>query len=90
MTLLLLSGNAEAGKSTMAKYLLNKYDNYIEYALSDKLKQLTFELLKLFDVSINSIDDLYNVETKKNYRKYLQLIGTECCRKVFGDDFWWL
>ena len=88
MTLLLLSGNAEAGKSTMAKYLLDKYENYVEYALSDKLKQLTFELLKLFDVSINSIDDLYNVETKKNYRKYLQLIGTECCRKVFGDDFW--
>ena len=88
MTLLLLSGNAEAGKSTMAKYLINKYDNYVEYALSDKLKQLTFELLKLFNVSINSIDDLYDVETKKNYRKYLQLIGTECCRKVFGDDFW--
>ena len=88
MTLLLLSGNAEAGKSTMAKYLLDKYENYVEYALSDKLKQLTFELLKLFNVSINSIDDLYNVETKKNYRKYLQLIGTECCRKVFGDDFW--
>lgn len=88
MTLLLLSGNAEAGKSTMAKYLLNKYDNYIEYALSDKLKQLTFELLKLFNISINSIDDLYDVETKKKYRQYLQLIGTECCRKVFGDDFW--
>ena len=88
MTLLLLSGNAEAGKSTMAKYLINKYDNYVEYALSDKLKQLTFELLKLFNVSINSIDDLYDVETKKNYRQYLQLIGTECCRKVFGDDFW--
>ena len=88
MTLLLLSGNAEAGKSTMAKYLLDKYENYVEYALSDKLKQLTFELLKLFNVSIDSIDDLYNVETKKNYRKYLQLIGTECCRKVFGDDFW--
>ena len=88
MTLLLLSGNAEAGKSTMAKYLLNKYENYVEYALSDKLKQLTFELLKLFDVSIDSIDDLYDVETKKKYRQYLQLIGTECCRKVFGDDFW--
>ena len=88
MTLLLLSGNAEAGKSTMAKYLLDKNENYVEYALSNKLKQLTFELLKLFNVSINSIDDLYNVETKKNYRKYLQLIGTECCRKVFGDDFW--
>lgn len=88
MTLLLLSGNAEAGKSTMAKYLLDKNENYVEYALSDKLKQLTFELLKLFDVSIDSIDDLYDVETKKKYRQYLQLIGTECCRKVFGDDFW--
>lgn len=88
MTLILLTGNAEAGKSTLANYLIENYDNYVEYALGDKLKSLTFELLKLFGVSITSIEDLYNVELKKKYRKYLQQIGTECCRKVFGDDFW--
>lgn len=88
MSLILLSGNAEAGKSTMAKYIVENYDNYIEFALGDKLKELTFELLKLFNISINSIEDLYNVELKKKYRKYLQQIGTECCRKVFGDNFW--
>ena len=88
MSLILLSGNAEAGKSTMAKYIVENYDNYIEFALGDKLKELTFELLKLFNISINSIEDLYDVELKKKYRKYLQQIGTECCRKVFGDNFW--
>lgn len=25
---------------------------------------------------------------KLRYRQYYQLIGTECCRKVFGNDFW--
>ena len=88
MSLILLSGNAEAGKSTMAKYIVENYDNYIEFALGDKLKELAFELLKLFNISINSIEDLYDVELKKKYRKYLQQIGTECCRKVFGNNFW--
>ena len=88
MSLILLTGNAESGKSTMAKYIVENYDNYIEFALGDKLKKLTFELLKLFNISIDSVEDLYNVELKKKYRKYLQQIGTECCRKVFGDNFW--
>ena len=72
----------------MSKYIVDNYDSYIEVALADKLKQLTFKLLQLFNVKIDSIDDLYNVNTKNKYRKYLQNIGTECCRDVFGDDFW--
>ena len=88
MSIILVTGKSGSGKSTLSKYIVDNYDSYIEVALADKLKQLTFKLLQLFDVKINSIDDLYNVNTKNKYRKYLQNIGTECCRDVFGDDFW--
>ena len=88
MSIILVTGKSGSGKSTLSKYIVDNYDSYIEVALADKLKQLTFKLLQLFDVKIDSIDDLYNVNTKNKYRKYLQNIGTECCRDVFGDDFW--
>ena len=88
MSIILVTGKSGSGKSTLSKYIVDNYDSYIEVALADKLKQLTFKLLQLFNVKIDSIDDLYNIETKNKYRKYLQNIGTECCRDVFGDDFW--
>ena len=88
MSIILVTGKSGSGKSTLSKYIVDNYDSYIEVALADKLKQLTFKLLQLFNVKIDSIDDLYNVNTKNKYRKYLQNIGTECCRDIFGDDFW--
>lgn len=88
MSIILVTGKSGSGKSTLSKYIVDNYDSYIEVALADKLKQLTFKLLQLFNVKIDSIDDLYNANTKNKYRKYLQNIGTECCRDVFGDDFW--
>lgn len=88
MSIILVTGKSGSGKSTLSKYIVDNYDSYIEVALADKLKQLTFKLLQLFNVKIDSIDDLYNIETKNKYRKYLQNIGTECCRDIFGDDFW--
>ena len=83
----ILTGLAGSGKSTVAKYL-EEHHNIKEFALADKLKQLVFRLCKTFDVPINSVEDLYNVSTKNNYRKYLQQVGTECCRAVFGNNFW--
>ena len=86
-TLILITGVAGSGKSTVAEYIEKRY-GYKEYALGDKLKELTYRLLKTFDVPVNLVDDLYDVNTKCKYRKYLQLIGTECMRGTFGDDFW--
>lgn len=83
----MLTGQAGSGKSTIAKYIENKYD-YKEYALGDKLKSLTFKLLTMFNIPIQSEADLYHVEKKCKYRTYLQQIGTECIRGTFGDDFW--
>lgn len=87
MAILLITGESGSGKSFASKYLSDSR-GWTEYAFADDLKSLTFELLKLFNVKIDSVNDLYNVEAKNKYRKYLQQIGTECCRKVFGDDFW--
>ena len=88
MTILLLVGEAESGKSFMTKYILDNYVNYVEFALGDKLKHFTFEILKLCNIPINSLDELYNINTKNKYRHYLQKIGTECCRKIFGENIW--
>lgn len=92
MSLLLISGKAGSGKDTMAQYIIDNYatanTTIVRLALADKLKRLTYALLKEFGIDINSIDDLYNTSTKNKYRHYLQHIGTECCRKIFGEDFW--
>ena len=89
MTLLLVSGKAGSGKSTLAQYLVKKDpEHFVEFALARKLKVITFKLLKLFNVPIDSIDDLDNRQTKEKYRHYLQQIATECFRETFGNDFW--
>ena len=75
------------GKSTLSNYITTNYHNIISYSLADKLKQITFELLQLFNINISSIDDLYN-ENKEKYRKYLQTIGTEMFQSNFGKEFW--
>ena len=37
---------------------------------------------------LNYIRNDNDPKIKSRYRQYYQLIGTECCRKVFGNDFW--
>lgn len=86
-SLILITGNAGAGKSTIAKYIEDKF-HYKDFALGDNVKTLTYKLLTLFKIPINSVDDLYDIKTKPKYRSYLQQIGTECMRGTFGDDFW--
>lgn len=85
----MLSGHPFVGKDTLADYLVNKYPGkFIKFALAAKLKTLTFKLLQLFKVPINSIDELDNRATKEKYRYYLQRIATECIRSTFGSNFW--
>ena len=91
MTFVLVSGKAGAGKSTFGNHLVTVLTRHglrcRQVELGALLKEITFELLRLFNVPIDSIDDMYN-EHKCRYRTYLQQIGTECFRKVFGDDVW--
>ena len=85
--ILLVTGKTGADKTTLISSLLADNHNFVDFALADKLKELTFKLLKLFKVDIKELDDLYD-DNKYDYREYLQQIGTECCRNVFGDNFW--
>lgn len=87
-SLILICGNAGVGKTTAAKIITEKYNKYKEFALGDKVKELTFKLLKIFNVPITSINDLYDTEKKKQYRYYLQNIATEAIRETLGRDVW--
>lgn len=84
---ILVIGNTSSGKSTFTNYIIKNKD-FKEYALGDKLKEITFKILRLFNKDISSINELYNVNTKNKYRKFLQIIGTEICRDSLGEDIW--
>lgn len=86
-SIILLTGLAGSGKSTIAEYIVKTY-GYKEFTLAEKLKELTFKILQVFGIQIESINDLYDVNKKSAYRHYIQQIGTECMRATFGNDFW--
>ena len=94
---ILVAGRTGAGKTTFAEAFTGLSVGYEEgseddkfgvYAIADNLKFLTVNLFKVFKDENISIYDLDNNNTKEKYRNYLQQIGTECCRKCFGDNFW--
>lgn len=85
--IILICGKSMSGKTTLADFIYSKY-NFLIYNLADLLKQLIFKILKFFNIDINSIDDLYQYHVKEQYREYLQYIGTEIFREIFGENFW--
>ena len=83
---ILLIGKAGSGKSTVAQYLHEKY-NLNKYSLGDGVKQITIDVLNLCGINVN-INDLYDITKKKQYRHYMQQIGTDICKKYFGKECW--
>lgn len=85
-----LCGKKQSGKSTVAKFLLERGFHEVSWAYP--LKEIIGrELFGLND------DQLYGSEAAKeaiipdwgySSRQILQLVGTECFRKVIRDDFW--
>ena len=89
---LLIIGKAGSGKSTLSNYLVKKY-NFKQFALGDNVKHFISNMTNILhniDTNINEIkiEELFDVETKKKYRKHMQQIGTDLCQKWFGKTVW--
>ncbi len=85
-----LVGPAGAGKTTVANYLVEKYGAQ-RHSFAQPLKEVAKRVLNFTD------QQLYGTQEQKeavdprygfSCRWFLQRLGTEGCRKVFGDDFW--
>lgn len=91
MTIILgLMGAAGSGKSTAAKYLEEQYGAK-RYSFAEPLKELAMRTLDFTheqcygtQAEKEAIDPRYGFSS----RWFMQHLGTEGCRAVFGDDFW--
>ena len=91
MTLLIgIFGPAGAGKSSVANYLVEKYGAK-RYSFATALKLCAQRTLDFTDEQVfgtqaqkETIDPRYGFTP----RWFLQRLGTEGCRKTFGEDFW--
>lgn len=83
-------GPAGSGKSTVANHLVEKYGAE-RYGFATPLKEMVKRALGFTDEQVygtqeqkEAVDPRYN----RSARWFLQRIGTEGCRAVFGEDFW--
>ena len=89
---IILSGHINSGKSTVANYLVEKY-NYAKFSLGDEVKLFICDLFTVLhslnnDIPIINLADLYSRDKKEQYREYMQLIATDVIRNYFGNDIW--
>lgn len=90
MKIIGLIGPAGSGKSTVAQYLVEKHCAK-RYAFADPLKEIAMRTLNLSreqcygtQVQKEAVDPRYGFSP----RWFLQRLGTEGCRAVFGADVW--
>lgn len=86
-----LCGPAGSGKSTIANYLAANYDAK-RYAFATPLKEICIRTLDF------SSQQLYGTQEEKEAidprygfspRWFIQRLGTQGIRSVFGEDVWW-
>lgn len=92
-----LSGYAQTGKDTVAKYLVKNY-GFQRVAFADPIREAIYKLnprIQLADstgVSLaHAVDTLGWEDVKRlseDARGLLQRMGTEVGRDMFGTDFW--
>lgn len=83
---ILIVGKAGSGKSTIAKYISDKY-HFKTFSLGDYVKKFLVETSELLGNPID-IHDLYDINKKDKYRHQMQYIATELCRNYFGCNCW--
>ncbi len=85
-----LCGPAGSGKSTVANYLVEKYGAQ-RFGFATPLKEMVKRALDF------TAEQVYGTQEQKeaidprylhSARWFMQRIGTEGCRAVFGEDFW--
>jgi hypothetical protein len=93
-----LSGYAQTGKDTVAKYLIEEH-GYRRVAFADKIREALYRLDPILTdipeiprAGLASAVDHIGWETLKQHseqaRGLLQRFGTEVGREMFGDNFW--
>lgn len=98
--IIVLTGHAGAGKDTIADYLVFKY-NFTKLSLATKLKE---GVATIFGYDYNALcgvtpidrewreqkDEFWSTVCDKDLtpRKILQMVGTECFRNIFSENFW--
>lgn len=91
MTIVLgILGPAGSGKSTAAKYLVEKYGAR-RYAFATPLKEILKYAFEFSDEQLfGTQEQKEDVDPRYNHsaRWFMQRLGTEGIRRVFGDRFW--
>jgi hypothetical protein len=91
MKLVGLTGKARCGKDTVGAILYDEFD-VVPYGFADPLKDATSILLYRPERQIYGDDDFDREailpEWGFSIRHFLQKLGTEGLRQLFGEDFW--
>ena len=83
-----LIGNKRVGKDTFADYLVEKY-NFRKIAFADPIKNGVKILFDLSDEQLNgNLKEVIDKRWNRTPRQILQEIGTDYCRKNYGEDIW--
>lgn len=95
-----LVGRARSGKDTVALHLVEHY-GYTRVAFADKMRDAVEALNPIINLNVDGLGwtcslsvglKMYGWEGLKQYspdvRGYLQRMGTEVGRDMFGEDFW--
>ena len=82
-----ITGKMGAGKTTAAQIMVGKY-NFSLLSFATPLKEAACHIFGLksedFSTGKEKVDPYWGITR----RKMLQVLGTECMRGNFGEDFW--
>lgn len=99
MIIIGLAGYEGAGKDTVADIIVEDNPGFVKLGLADPLKRLAAILdpclpvhsKKWWRPHLSQLLEEYGPEDVKKIeavRRFYQILGTEGCREIFGDDCW--